>query len=197
VPETVALGRLRRFQRAHHHRLQHHRARVRRRRLPGILVHQPREQRLVERTPVNANPHGTVILHRGFDHRAEVVVVLPPDIHVARIDSVLRQRAGALGIFLQQDVAVVMKIADDGNADAGAVQFLDDARHRLRGLVIVDRDAHQFRASARQGGGLVHRALDIRGIRVRHRLHDDRMARPDSNSAYIDHNRAAPRQDRH
>ena len=52
-------------------------------------------------------------------------------------------------------------------------------RHRGRGLVAVDRDPHQFGAGARQRRDLRHRAVDIGGVGVGHRLHHDRGAAAD------------------
>ena len=63
---------------------------------------------------------------------------------VARIDAVLGQRSRALGILLQQNVTVVVEVADDGHGNAEPVEAVDDERHSLGGLVIVDGDAHQL-----------------------------------------------------
>ena len=41
------------------------------------------------------------------------------------------------GIFLQQQMPVVMKIADDGDADAEFIQGVDDLRHGGGGFVLV------------------------------------------------------------
>ena len=76
------------------------------------------EQRLVERSPVHADAHRLLVLDRNLDHGAEIVVVLASDADVAGIDAVLGQRPGALGILLQQDVSVVVEVADDGDAHA-------------------------------------------------------------------------------
>ena len=77
---------------------------------------------LVERAPVHADAHRLLVLDGDFDHGAEVVVVLAADADVAGIDAVLGERAGALGILLQQQMAVVVEVADDGDADAEFVE---------------------------------------------------------------------------
>ena len=54
---------------------------------------------------------------------------------VAGIDAVLGQRPRALRILLQQEVAVVVEVADDRNAHAVLVELLDDlGRPRRRPL---------------------------------------------------------------
>jgi hypothetical protein len=60
---------------------------------------------------------GTVVLDRGFYHRAEIIVVLLADVHVSGVDPVLGKGPGAVGILPQKQMAVVMKVADDRNAE--------------------------------------------------------------------------------
>ena len=55
-------------------------------------------------------------------------------------------------------------------------QAVANVRHSRGGLVVVDRDPHQFGAGTRQCFDLRHRTVDIRGIGVGHRLHDYRRA---------------------
>jgi hypothetical protein len=43
-----------------------------------------------------------------------------------------------------------VEVADDGHVDAEAVEAVDDVRHSGGGGVVVDGDAHQFGAGARQ-----------------------------------------------
>ena len=62
-----------------------------------------------------------------------------------------------------------------GHAHAELVQRLDDLRHRLRGSLRVDRDAHQFRAGLRQRHHLIHRGHHVRGVGIGHGLDHDRM----------------------
>ena len=58
-----------------------------------------------------------------------------------------------------------------------------DMRHRGGGLVAVDGDPHHFRTGAGQRRHLGHRAVDIGGVGVGHRLHDDRRAAADGDIA--------------
>ena len=84
----------------------------------------------IERSPVHADSHRPVIFDRSLDHRPEVVVVLLADIHVAGIDAILGEGSRTSGYFLQQQMAVVVKIADDRHVHAELVECLDDLRHR-------------------------------------------------------------------
>ena len=106
-----------------------------------VLVHHAREQRPIERTPVDADAHRAIVLDGHFDHGAEVVVVLLADVDVAGIDAVLGEGPRAVGILLEQDVAVVMEVADDGHADAEFIERLHDLGHSLGGGFGVDGDA--------------------------------------------------------
>ena len=150
--EAVALGGVGRFERADDDRFEGDFARVLGLGAPGVFVHQRRQQRLVERAPVDADAHRPVVFDGHLDHGAEVVVVLLADVDVARIDAVLGERAGALGIFLQQDVAVVVEVADDGHAHAELVERLDDLRHGCGGgfvvLTVTRTSSEPARASA-------------------------------------------------
>ncbi len=75
---------------------------------------------------------------------------------------------------LEQLVTVEVKVADDGHVNAHSREPVADVRDGGGGLVGVDGDAHQFGAGASQGFDLLGRGLDIGGVGVGHRLHDDR-----------------------
>ncbi len=138
-----------------------------------VLVHHAREQGAVERAPVDADAHRPAVFDGGFDHDAEIVVVLLADVDVSRIDAVFRQRSRHVGILLEQQMAVVMEIADDGHPDAELVDGLDDLGHGLRGIVGVDGDAHQLRACIGQRHHLIHRRHDVGRVGIGHRLNHD------------------------
>ena len=50
-------------------------------------------------------------------------------------------------------------------------------------IVVVDGDAHQLASGPRQFGHLEGRPGGVGRVRVRHRLHDDRMGGPDGYAA--------------
>ena len=61
-----------------------------------VLVHQPREQLLVEAAPVDADAHRLVVAQRAFDQRGELLVALRALADVAGVDAVLGERPRAV-----------------------------------------------------------------------------------------------------
>ena len=76
-----------------------------------------------------------------------------------------------------------MEVADQGRGDAALAQAVADMRNGGGGLVAVHRDADHFRAGARQRCDLGDGAVDIGGVGVGHRLHDDRRTAADGDIA--------------
>ena len=56
-----------------------------------------------------------------------------------------------VGILLQQDMPVVVEVADDRHRDAEAVEAVHDVGHGFGGGIVVDGDAHQFGTGTGQG----------------------------------------------
>src|SRR5208283_1200159 len=132
-----------------------------------------------------------------FDHGAEIGVAGLSDAGVAGINPVLGEVAGALGILGEQDVAVVVEVADDGNANALLVELLDDAGNSGGGGFVVDGDAYQFRTGASQGRALLDGGGDISGIGIGHGLHHDWCIRADVHAANGDSHGFPAGNDRH
>ena len=86
-------------------RLMHHQAGVQRLGSLGIVVHQPRQHRLVERAPIDADPHRLAELAGLLDHHREIAVLLLAEPDIAGIDPVFRKRLGAGRMVAQQRVA--------------------------------------------------------------------------------------------
>ena len=151
-----------------------------------FCVHHAGEQRLIERAPVDADADGLLILDGALDHDLEVVVVLLADGGVAGIDAVLGKGAGGGGIFLEQEVAVVVEVADDGHAEAALVEAFDDVGDGGCGVFVVDGDAHDLRAGEGEGRDLLDGAGDVGRVGVGHGLDDDRDLPADANVADFD-----------
>ena len=83
-----------------------------------ILVHQMRQQFLVERAPVGADAHRLAVLDRGLDDGAELAILFLLEADIAGIDAVLVERLGAGRMVGQELVADIVEVADDGHADA-------------------------------------------------------------------------------
>ena len=132
-----------------HHGLVHHRARIARRFRLRILIHQPREQLLVERAPVGADAHRLIVLERHLDDGGELLVLLVLEADIAGIDAVLVERLRAARMIGEKLVADVMKVADERHRYAKLEQPLLDARHCCGRLVAIDRDAHELGAGPR------------------------------------------------
>jgi hypothetical protein len=88
----------------------------------------------------------------------------------------LIERARAVGELRQQQVAVVVEIADERRRAPRVEHALLDLRHRGRRVGHVDGDADHVRARFRQFDALLRRATGVRRVGHRHRLHDDRRA---------------------
>ena len=70
-------------------------------------------------------------------------------------------------------MAVVVEVADDGRVPAFGGELLDDVGDGFGGVIVVDGDADELGAGAREGGDLLDGGLDVGGVGVGHRLHDD------------------------
>ena len=158
-----------------------------------VFVHDARQQCLVQAAPVHADAHRLVVAARRFDHLRELRVALGALAHVARIDAVLRQRARAIGIIVEQGMAVVVEIAHQRHVDVHLVELFADVGHGRSRFRAVHRQAHQFRTGTRQFLDLDRRADGVGRIRVRHRLHHHGgvAAHPDLALAMCDQHLAA------
>ena len=86
----------------------------------------------------------------------------------------LARARGAVGIFRQQQVAVVVEVADDGHAQALRREPVDDlgTAAAASSLLTVTRTSSE--AGAGQRGDLPDGAVDVRGVGVGHGLHHNR-----------------------
>ena len=96
-----------------------------------------------------------------------------------------RARAVA-GILLEQQVAVVVEVADDGDADAALVEAFDDVGNGGGGVFVVDGDADDLGAGEGEGRNLLDGAGDVGRVGVGHGLDDDRDLPADADVADFD-----------
>ena len=165
---------------------------VERLRQERIFVHHAREQRTIERAPVDADAHRAIVLNGHFDHGTEVVVVFFADIDVAGINTVLGKRAGAIGILLEKQVAVVVEVADDGDADTEFIERFDYFRDGFGGGFRVDGDAHQLRTRLSEGHNLIDRRGGVGGVGIGHGLDHDGVISAHPDIADSNGHRSAP-----
>src|SRR5579885_2722737 len=84
--------------------------------------------------------------------------------------------ARAIGIFVQQQMAVVVEVADERDLAAHRVQHVADASDLRRRLLGVDGHAHELGARLRQLLHLFYRRDGVSGVGIGHGLHHDRRA---------------------
>ena len=142
----------------------------------GVLLHPAHYKLLIERAAVDADADRFAVVDGYFADRGELLVAPRARTYVAGIDAVLVQRPRAIGIFGQQDVPVVMEIADDRRGASQIAQPGHNFRDRRGRFRHVHRDAHKFRARVGQLFALRDGAGNVRCVRVGHRLDDDRRA---------------------
>ena len=149
----------------------------------GVLVHQSREQGLVEAPPIDADANRLVVAQRLLDHHRELRVALAALSDVAGIDSIFGERLRAIGMIGEQLVAIEVKIADQRNGAIRAIERCANRRNRCGGLRCIDGDANELRAGLGERAHLRDRCGNVRGVGVGHRLHDDRSAGADRDVA--------------
>ena len=176
--QADGLGRLGALQRGLHQGLAGHFLRALRRGQRRVLVHQLREQLLVQAAPVDADAHRLAVVDGLLDDGGELVVPLAPEADVAGVDAVLGQQARAFRVLAEQRMAVVVKIAHQGHVAAHHAHALDDLGHGGGGLFRVDRDAHDLGPGAGEFRHLAGRGLRVLRVRVGHGLDHDRVLGP-------------------
>ena len=134
---------------------------------------------MIERAAIDADAHGLAVVARDLADGRELLVAALAVADVAGIDAVLVERAGAFGIFRQQDVAVVVKIADERNVAAGVEQALLDFGDGRGGFGHVDGDADEFGAGLGEFEALLRGGGHVGRVRVGHGLDDDGRAAAD------------------
>src|SRR6202030_1565009 len=142
----------------------------------SVLLHLAHDQFLIQRAAIDANAHGLAVIARDAADRGELLVPPLAGAYVTGIDAVFVQSAGAIGVFGQQDVAVIVKIADQRSIAPGIEHALFDLRHGGSRFGDVHGNAYQFGARARELEALLNGRGNIGGVGIGHRLNDDRRA---------------------
>jgi len=179
VGEAGLLGELRGLDGALDHGVHGHVAGAQRLTQLRVRVHHAREEVLVEAAPVDADADGLAVVDGHLDDGVEVVVVVLAA-HVARVDAVLGERLRAVRVLGEEDVTVVMEVADHGH-----LHLADDLRDGARGLVVVHGDPHELATRGVERLHLRHRPRHVRGVGVGHGLHDDGPLAADLDAAHV------------
>ena len=152
----------------------------------GIFLHLAHDELLIEGAAVHADANGLAVITRDFADGGELFIPTLAGADVARIDAVFIERFGAFRIFGEQDMAVVMEIADDRDVAACFKQAFFDFRYGSGGFRDVDRPAHDLRTGFGELESLLEGSGNIGGVRVRHGLHDDGSATADADVSDVD-----------
>ncbi len=151
----------------------------------GILLHLAHDEFLIERAAIDADAHGLAIVTSYAANRGELLIAAFAGANIAWIDAVFVQSTGTFGVFREQDVTVVVKIADQRRFAPGLEHALLDFGHGRGGFRHVHGDADHFRTGAGEFEALANGGVHIRRVRIGHRLNDDGCASADSHAAHL------------
>jgi len=73
-----------------------------------------------------------------------------------------------VGVLAEQEMPVVVEVSDDGRGPTLLCEAFNDVGNGLRGIVVVDGDAHHLGTGASECGDLLDRAFDVCGVGVGH-----------------------------
>ena len=147
----------------------------------GVFLHFLHHEFLIERAAVDADAHRLIVVARHLADRRKLFVAALAVADVAGIDAVFIESLRAVGIFREQDVAVVMEVADKGDVAAGVEEALLDFGDGRGRFGDVHRDADNFRAGLGKFEALLRGGGDVGCVGVGHRLDDNWRA-----AAYLD-----------
>ena len=105
---------------------------------------------------------------------------------ISWVDAVFGEQSRRFGKFAQQNMPVVMKIANDRHGITSLCNTLDHFRHSSSGGVVVDGDPYQFAARIGKLNNLIGCAFGIACVGVGHALHDYWMIAANPNPTDID-----------
>ncbi len=163
---------------------------------PGVLVHELREQALVQRSPIHADANRFPVFHRHSYDGLEVVIPAG-GAHVPRIDPVFGQGRCAVRKSGQEDVAVVVEIPDDGRFHSGIPQASNDLRYGPGRSLVVHRHPDDLTPGLGKGHHLGHGGIHIRRVGVGHGLDHHRILPPHRHPTHIHLHRLSTSDHRH
>src|SRR5439155_16085467 len=101
-------------------------------------------QLLIERAAIDTDADWLAVVARYFANGGELFIAAMACANIAGIDAVFIERLCAVRIFCEQDVPVVMEVADDWNITARCEKALLDFGDGGCGLRVVDGPANDF-----------------------------------------------------
>src|SRR5579859_2078453 len=145
----------------------------------GVFLHFGHDELLIQRAAVDADADRLSIVHSDFADSRKLFVATLACADVAGIDAVFVERFGAVWIFCEKNVAVVMEVSNDGDVAARGEKTFFDFGNRGGGFGDVDSPANDFGAGFGEIESLLERGFNVGGVRVGHGLDDDRSAAAD------------------
>src|SRR5262249_54246884 len=113
----------------------------------GVLLHFGHDELLIKRAAIDADADWFAVVHRDFADGRKLFVTALARADVAGIDAVFVERFGTVWIFGEENVAVVMEVADDGDVAARVEKALFDFGNGGSGFWDVYGPANDFGAS--------------------------------------------------
>jgi hypothetical protein len=178
MPETRRLGKRGGLEGTLYHCFEDHETHVLRNRAARVGIHHCGQQVLVQRSPIHPDPYRFVVEQRNFDDRPEIFIA-PFASDIPRIDPILGECPGAIGMPAEELVPVIVKVADERDRHTIFLQGIPNVRHSRRGRFIVDGHPDQLTAGACQRRDLLHGGHHICRVGVGHGLYHNRRTRPD------------------
>ena len=154
----------------------------------GVFLHLGHDELLIEGAAVDPDADRLVSIACNPADRRELFVAAPAGSDISRVDAVFVERFGAGGKSRQQQMTVVVEVADERRGDAGIEHPALDFRDGGRGLRQVHRHAHHLGSRFGELDALLRGRGGIRRIRHSHRLDDNRRTSTDLDGPDTDAN---------
>ena len=195
-PEPGLHGEFGRLHRRQHHAFADDVVRLLAEVAVGVLLHLRHDQLLVEGAAVDADAHGLAVFDGHLADGRELFITALAGADVAGIDAVLVERARRAWVSREQQVAVVVEVADQRRRAAGIEHALLDLGHRRRRFWHVDGDPHHLRPRLPQLDALLRGAPGVGRVGHGHRLNHHGSAAAHHDVADVNARRPMPPIDR-
>ncbi len=121
----------------------------------------------------------------GLLHNSTEILVARLCTCITGIDPELGQRLGHLRILRKKNVAVIVKVTDDGHGYTPVNKFFLDERYGFGGSIIVHGNPDQLRTALVKMVNLLHGFIDICRIGIGHRLHHNGIITSNGDITYV------------
>ena len=154
-----------------------------------VVLHLLHDELLVERAAIDADAHRLAVVPCHLADGRELLITPASCADVAGIDAVLVERRGTGGVAGQQEVPVVVEVADERHRAAGVEHPLLDLGHRGRGFGQVDGDPDHLGPGLGELDYLLRGRACVGCVGHGHRLDDHGRTAPDLEAPDLDPNR--------